>query len=110
MILEQQATELLAQARSQRSGRASHLVVGGPESTMTQTLIALRDGTVLGEHQNPGEATVLVLSGQVRLISGESRADGGRGELLEVPPEPHSVEALADSVFLLTAVKRSHTK
>jgi quercetin dioxygenase-like cupin family protein len=37
---------------------------------MGQTMIALSSGTTLAEHENPGEATVLVLTGQVRLTAG----------------------------------------
>ncbi|MGH3448043.1 MAG: cupin domain-containing protein [Nocardioidaceae bacterium] len=105
IALEDESTELLASARSARSGRAAQLVIGGPETTMTQTIIALRDGATLSEHHNPGEASVLVLDGHVRLITGGEHIDGTRGDLVPVPPEDHSLEARSDAVVLLTAVK-----
>ncbi|MGH3472600.1 MAG: cupin domain-containing protein [Nocardioidaceae bacterium] len=103
--LSEHATDLLETARAAHSGRAAHLLVGGPQSTMTQTIIALREGAVLHEHNNPGEATVYVLDGRVRLSTGGETAEAGRGALLNIAPEPHSLEAVGDSVVLLTSVK-----
>ncbi len=105
IALVSQATELLAKARESRAGRAAELVVGGPGSTMTHTVIALTDESELHEHSNPGEASLLVLEGKVQLRYGEDRVDAGTGELVPIPDEPHSVLALADSTVLLTAVK-----
>ena len=45
------------------NGRSSHTVYGGHEHVLRQTLLALTTGTSLAEHENPGEATVLVLRG-----------------------------------------------
>lgn len=105
IALTDQAADLLAQARESRSGRAAELVMGGPGSTMTQTIIALRSGAILSEHRNPGEASVMVLDGQVRLLHGEQHVDAARGELIPVPDALHSLEARSDSAVLLTAVK-----
>ncbi|MBA2418411.1 MAG: cupin domain-containing protein [Nocardioidaceae bacterium] len=104
--VEAQARELLARAQGAPSGRAAHMLRGGPGSHLTQTVIALRAGASLAEHQNPGEATVLVLDGQVRLVAGDQTWPGGRGDLIDVPASRHSLEADADSVVMLTAVKR----
>jgi quercetin dioxygenase-like cupin family protein len=59
-------------------------------------------GTTLSEHRNPGEATVLVLSGRVRLGAGEVSWDGRTGDLLVVPPHHHDLTAVEDAAVLLT--------
>ena len=48
----------LGTASTAPSGRSAHTIYGGHEHALRQTLIALREGTSLGEHENPGEATV----------------------------------------------------
>lgn len=98
---------LLAEARSASAGRSGRKLVGGPHSHMTQTMIALRSGERLKEHENPGEATVLVLHGRVRLEAASDgvTVQGQKHALLQVPPSRHALVALEDSVVLLTAVK-----
>ena len=65
----------LATARAASSGRSAHTVYGGHEHVLRQTLIALRAGSSLDEHENPGEATVQVLRW--------ARHTGGRREPVE---------------------------
>jgi quercetin dioxygenase-like cupin family protein len=101
------AREQLEMARSAPSGRSAHTVYGGHEHHLRQTVIALVSGRLLNEHNNPGEATVHVMHGRVRLAAGETSWDGAAGHLITVPDAPHSLEALEDAVVLLTVVKRS---
>lgn len=96
--------EELEGAKRASSGRSSHTVHGGHEHALRQTLIALEAGHALGEHANPGEATVLVLQGRVRLIAGKVNWVGAAGHFMVVPNERHSLEAIEDSVVLLSAV------
>ena len=103
--LTQQAADLLEAAREAHSGRAAHLVVGGPESLMTQTVIAIRAGSVMSEHYNPGQATLWILEGEIELVAGDQRLSASSGDLVEVPPQRHSLEADTDAVVVLTAVK-----
>ena len=86
--------------------RSAETVHGGHEHVLRQTLITLRAGTAMTEHENPGEATVLVLRGRVRLRSGADSWEGIAGDLLIVPPARHSLEAVEDAAALLTVAKR----
>ncbi len=100
------AREQLKLAKAATSGRSAHTVFGGSEHTLRQTMIALAAGRKLDEHANPGEATVHVLHGRVRLQAGETHWEGASGHLLDVPDAPHSLLAIDDAVILLTAVHR----
>jgi quercetin dioxygenase-like cupin family protein len=47
-----------------------------------------------------------VLRGRVRLAAGTASWEGRQGDLIIVPPSPHSLEALEDSAVLLTVAKK----
>lgn len=104
-----QKTSLTALARNQldialasANGRSSKTVHGGHERSLRQTVIALCAGQSLAEHRNPGEATVFVLTGRVVLATDEVSWSGWVGDLIIVPPAMHRLEAVEDSVVLLT--------
>ena len=99
------AREQLDRARASSSGRSAATAYGGHEHVLRQTLIAIVAGRRLDEHANPGEATVHVLQGRVRLKAGDNAWNGSPGDLLIVPDLPHSLEAIDDSVVLLTVAK-----
>ncbi len=102
--LEAVAREQLDLARDASSGRSSRVVYGGRGHALRQTVMALAAGQMLGEHENPGEATVHVLHGRVRLAAGETSWDGSPGDLLIVPERRHTLEALEAAAVLLTVV------
>jgi quercetin dioxygenase-like cupin family protein len=102
--LDATAREQLDAARGSSAQRAATTLVGGHEYVMRQTLIALLAGATMDEHENPGEATVYVVNGRIRVRADGDSWEAGMGELLELPPARHSVEALEDSAMLLTAV------
>ncbi|GAA5230430.1 cupin domain-containing protein [Arthrobacter cryoconiti] len=99
------ARELMGTAKSGTSGRSARTVYGGHERVLRQTVVALKAGSRLEEHDNPGEATVQILSGRIVLGSGEVKWEGAPGDHLVVPVARHYVEALEDSTFLLTVAK-----
>ncbi|MCD9199092.1 cupin domain-containing protein [Aeromicrobium wangtongii] len=105
-LLELAETEL-ATARAASSGRAATTVYGGQEHDLRQTLIALAEGHSLGEHEPPGEATLQVLSGQVRLTAGDDSWDGAAGDYLIIPGARHDLLAVTDAVVLLTVATGS---
>jgi quercetin dioxygenase-like cupin family protein len=92
----------LAAAREAASGRASITVFGGQVHDLRQTLIALVEGRVLGEHDAPGEASLQVLRGRVRLRTGQDTWAGGEGDYLILPPNREELLAETDAVVLLT--------
>lgn len=99
--------EQLARAREASSGRAAVTVHGGHEHDLRQTLIALAADRTLAEHESPGEATLQVLVGEVRLTAGDETWTGTAGDHLVIPPARHDLHALTDAVVLLTVATRA---
>lgn len=99
--------EHLEKARTASAGRAAVTLHGGQEHDLRQTLIALADGRSLGEHKAPGEATLQVLRGRVRLTSGEESWEGAEGDHLVIPQARHDLTALSDAAVLLTVATRA---
>ena len=97
----------LRHALSASNGRSASTVFGGHEHQLRQTLIALRAGESLSEHESPGEATIHVLVGRVLLRAGEATWNGSPGDLIIVPDRTHSLDSVEDSVILLTVVKKA---
>jgi YihY family inner membrane protein len=105
LSLEALARELMKAATAAPAGRAARTVYGGHEHVLRQTLMALTAGSSMSEHQNPGEATVHVLHGRVRLVADAVGWEGRDGDLLIVPQAPHTLHALEDAAVLLTVAK-----
>ncbi|BBX38973.1 cupin domain-containing protein [Mycobacterium simiae] len=99
------AAEKLAEARQSHSGRAAHTIHGGHSHELRQTVLALLADHDLSEHDSPGEATLQVLQGHVRLTTGDDSWDGNSGDYLAIPPQRHALHAVEDSVVILTVLK-----
>jgi quercetin dioxygenase-like cupin family protein len=84
---------------------SAHTVYGGHQHTLRQTLIALTAGTSLDEHESPGEATLQVLHGRVRLTSPDTSWDGHPGDHLVIPSTRQGLHAVDDCVVRLTVAK-----
>jgi quercetin dioxygenase-like cupin family protein len=105
--LSKLAEEKLEAARRANSGRAAVTVYGGHEHDLRQTLVALAAGHALGAHESPGEATLQVLVGRVRLTAGTDSWDGEQGDHLVIPPARHDLLATTDAAVLLTVATRA---
>jgi quercetin dioxygenase-like cupin family protein len=99
------ATEQLALARHAHSGRASHTIHGGHTLELRQTVVALASGHALAEHDSPGEATLQVLLGHVRMTAGDDTWEGRPGDYVTIPPRRHSLQSIENAVVVLTVVK-----
>lgn len=99
------ARQELERARTGSSGRSAATIFGGHEHRLRQTVVAMRAGESMSEHPNPGEATVQVLHGRVLMRSGDVSWNGSVGDLMIVPDGLHTLDAVEDSVVLLTVVK-----
>ena len=99
--------DLLAKAAAGDPGRAAATIFGGQDHDLRQTVIALRAGAQLHEHEAPNEATLQVLSGEVRLTAGDDAWDGSAGDHLVIPPARHALEAVTDAAILRTVATRA---
>ena len=106
LSLEALVGEHLTIARAHDSGRSALTIHGGREHHLRQTLIALVGGRALGEHESPGEATLQVLRGRVRLHAGDDDWEGAAGDFVLIPAQRHDLTALEDTVVLLTVANR----
>ena len=96
---------LLDEARSSPARRAARTIYGGTGHALRQTLIALLSAATLSDHENPGEATLQVLLGTVRLTWPDGDLDLDAGAHVVVPEARHGLLAVTDAVVLLTAAK-----
>lgn len=96
------ADDHLSRAAAASSGRSAHTVYGGHEHALRQTLVALAAGRALDDHQSPGEATLQVVRGRVTVSAGGGTWEGTAGDFLVIPPDRHDLQAVEDSVVLLT--------
>ena len=99
--VHQLSAELLDRAGRGSAHRAAS-TLPHPVDGLRQTLIALRAGAELGEHESPGPASLLVLRGRVRLVAGDETVEVATHHFSPIPNRRHSLHADEDSVVLLS--------
>ena len=99
--LNEIAMQHLNEARHAPHGRSAAQLLH--QKVLRQTLLAMKEGAVLAEHNAPYAGSLQVLHGRIRVRGAEDLVLDA-GQLHVIPAERHSVEALDDAVFILTAV------
>lgn len=89
-------------ARASEHGRSAQLLVH--DGVLRQSIIALTAGTRLHEHLSPHATSLHVLAGRIAVTGQDGDRQIAEGQLQRITHARHGIEALEDSVFLLTAV------
>ncbi|MGO1226971.1 MULTISPECIES: hypothetical protein [unclassified Brachybacterium] len=98
-------TKAIDIAREAPNGRHAELLIhDGP---LRQTVIALKAGAQLPEHNSPPAASIQVMHGSLR-VTAQEPVVLQTGQIEALTHFRHSVEALEDTVFLLTTVTSQH--
>lgn len=93
----------LAAARADTHGRSAELILR--HGVLRQSIIAMREGAELAEHNSPDAASIQMLLGRVIITAiDDADVEVSAGTLQVLTDHRHAVRALADSVFLLTTV------
>ena len=95
------AGELLQKATTESAGRAAR-TLPHPVDGLRQTLIALREGAEMDEHESPGAASLMVIRGRVRIVAGDDGVEVGPHQIVPIPDRRHSLAATEQSVVLLS--------
>ena len=105
-LLQVRLPEEVKQLRQQESwlrgtGRSSKTLVKYPD--LRVVLISMKANTVMKEHKTEARITILTVAGHIRLHLADATVELPVGSLLALDGAvAHDVEALKQSVFLLT--------
>jgi quercetin dioxygenase-like cupin family protein len=100
--LDDARRHVMNEAQWQKNDRASMSIVKNDD--LTVSLLMLKPGAHLRQHAARKAASAQVLSGRIRFSAAGVERELGPGMLAMVEGEvPHAVEALEESVVLLTA-------
>lgn len=100
VALVETGQQVLAQAHTAEAGRAARTLITLPG--LRTTVLALAAGHELAEHDAPGAATLLCLSGRARLRTADHEYALEPSGLIAIPAERHSLIADTDTIALLT--------
>lgn len=101
------ADELLAEAGKLTAGRSGRTMTPGEVSALKQTLLALTAGQKLQEHVAPGPITLLGIRGTAMFTRGDEAVTLTDGMWVSCPDGPHALEAISDTVVLITVAVRA---
>ncbi len=104
VALPELAEALIADLGNHSAGRTAKTILSG--TVMRAVVVALKEGAEMSEHDSPPAATLQVITGRVTLRAGDQEWTVEPGQLVQVPPQRHSVQAHVDSAFLLTVALR----
>lgn len=96
------ADELLAEASELRARRSARTLTPGSGAPLKQTLLALTAGQRLQDHLAPGPTTLLGIRGTAVLSDDQRSVTLTDGVWTSCPVGPHSLEAVSDTVVLIT--------
>lgn len=83
--------------------KPQHTITLRDTERLRVVLMALHGGAVIPPHQVEGPMTAQVIAGRMRFRAGPESALLGPGQLVTLPARvQHEVEALEDTVFLLS--------
>ncbi|MBX6764290.1 MAG: cupin domain-containing protein [Rubrobacteraceae bacterium] len=103
--IEEEAGRLRSEEAWKRGGRNAITLRKG--QGMNVVLLVMRAGDVLDEHAAPGPFSLNVVSGRVRFAAAGEEMEVGAGTLVACDAGVrHRVEALEESVGLITIAKR----
>ncbi len=89
------------QATLSPEGRASKTLL--KEGPLRLTLVAMRKGSSMDQHVSPGPCTIQALRGRFHFKASSGECDLGPGDIVALDKQTvHSLEAIEDSVLLLT--------
>lgn len=94
--------DLLDEARGMASGRASRTLTPGAHAALKQTLVALRGGTALSEHDTNGPATIHLLRGAATINAAAGSVSLAAGQWAVIPAQRHDLQTSEDTVALIT--------
>lgn len=97
-----QGDALLEEANQLRAGRSARTLTPGRGAPLKQTLLALTAGQRLQEHQAPGPTTLFGIRGTAVLRADQLSVTMNDGVWVSCPIGPHSLEAVSDTVVMIT--------
>jgi quercetin dioxygenase-like cupin family protein len=100
--LDRAGDDLQQQAARMASGRAAWTLTPGAHAPLKQTLVALRAGIELSEHEMRNPATIVVLRGRVALRTEQGAVEVHAGQWAEVTDSRHTLGVVDDAVMLVT--------
>lgn len=99
--LKTDAADLIERAQASKAGRTATTLV--KDGSLRITLVALREGVSLREHQVSGAVSIQVLRGRITLKAEGSQLDLRPGQLAALDADVrHAATALTDCAILIT--------